>query len=68
MEKLSYDITCNGVQIPFDSVSKNVKELIDKLIAIGCVNATSPIEITDALNYYNRICGNTDFSRLRGGD
>lgn len=65
---MNYDVTFHGAKIPPEDISKGIESIIDKLVDLGYVNPASLIEIANALNYYNRICGNTDFSRLNGGD
>ena len=64
----SYNVTFHGSKIPPEAVSDNVKCIVDKLIDLGCVNPVSPVEITDAFDYYNRICGISDLTKLNGGD
>lgn len=63
-----YNVTFHGAKIPPDAASENVKRIIDKLIDLGCINPVSPLEITETFDYYNRICGVTDFAKLNGGD
>lgn len=40
--------------------------LIDQFNKIGMPYPFSREELKDAMDYYNRICGNTDFNMLRG--
>ena len=63
-----YIVTFHGAKIHPEAISENVKRIVDKLIDLGCVNPISPVEITDAFDYYNRLCGIIDFRNLNGGD
>lgn len=50
-----------------DSESVTVPpSLLEQFNKLGMPRPISREELKEAMDYYNRICGNTDFSMLRG--
>lgn len=61
-----YKISLDGFYDDSDSVPIP-PSLIEQFNKLGMLRPISREELKDAMDYYNRICGNTDFSVL-GGD
>lgn len=52
-----------------DSESVTVPpSLLEQFNKLGMPRPISREELKEAMDCYNRICGNTDFTRLNGGD